>query len=201
MVRLTRDVRRQIIEKNEGFSTHTYNEQKNFRENRIYTIANGELRIRASGKTSWADSHYDKEWIASDEETHRFLYNNKNQMDLDGIENASVSPRTKKSQQEKPVIDFANSCIKESETEDYFSYNNENVDNDSEEGGNSIWHAVGDVVLAILVTYGIYKAAPYVRRFWNEKALPSFRSIRTKIVDTSEHTTTNTDERNPDFSV
>lgn len=86
MVRLTRDVRQKILEQNEGFTTKTYYEGNNSREQRVYTISGGVLRIRATGKTSWADSRYDDEWIASDEETHRFLYDNKYKMNLDGIE-------------------------------------------------------------------------------------------------------------------
>ena len=86
MVRLTRDVRQKILEQNEGFTTKTYYKGNNSSEQRVYTISGGVLRIRATGKTSWADSRYDDEWIASDEETHRFLYDNKNQMNHDGIE-------------------------------------------------------------------------------------------------------------------
>jgi len=86
MVRLTRDVRQRILEQNEGFTTKTYYDGRNSREQRVYTISGGVLRIRSIGKTSWADSRYDDEWIASDEETHRFLYDNKHKMNLDGIE-------------------------------------------------------------------------------------------------------------------
>ena len=41
--------------------------------------------IRAIGKTSWADSRYDDEWVASDEESHRFLYGHQYEMNTDGI--------------------------------------------------------------------------------------------------------------------
>ena len=75
-----------LLDNNEGFSTSTYYEGKNSREERIYTIKDGQLNIRAIGKTSWADSHYDNEWIADEEETHRFLYNHQGEMNTDGIE-------------------------------------------------------------------------------------------------------------------
>ncbi|WP_041580492.1 hypothetical protein [Bacillus sp. 1NLA3E] len=74
MVRLTSSTRQRILEQNEGFTRKTYSEERNSREERIYTISGGVLHIRTVGKTSWADSHYDKEWIASDDEAHRFLY-------------------------------------------------------------------------------------------------------------------------------
>ncbi|SPU37291.1 Uncharacterised protein [Lysinibacillus capsici] len=86
MVRLTSSTRQRILEQNEGFTKKTYYDERNSREERIYTISSGALRIRAVGKTSWADSRYDDEWIASDEETHRFLYKYKWEMNLDGIE-------------------------------------------------------------------------------------------------------------------
>ena len=85
-MRLTESVRRKILEQNEGYSRRTYDEQSNSREERIYTILGSELHIRAKGKTSWSDSRYDKEWTASDEETHSFLYKYKTEMNLDGIE-------------------------------------------------------------------------------------------------------------------
>ncbi len=80
MARLTKAVREQLIENNEGFTTRTYYEGRNSREERIYTVKDGELHIRAIGKTSWADSRYDDEWVASDEETHRFLYQHQGQL-------------------------------------------------------------------------------------------------------------------------
>ena len=52
----------------------------------IYTIKDGQLKIRASGKTSWADSRYDEEWVADDEETHRFLYKHQSELNSEGIE-------------------------------------------------------------------------------------------------------------------
>ena len=86
MVRLTKAVRQKLLENNEGFSTQTYFEGKNSREERNYTISGGQLHIRATGKTSWADSRYEDEWIASDEEVHRFLYTHQNEVDTSGVE-------------------------------------------------------------------------------------------------------------------
>lgn len=85
-MRLTRRVREQLLEQNEGFVTTTHNGQRNFTEDRTYTIADGELRIRAKGKTSWADSRYEREWVADDAETHRFLYNFLGMLNSDGID-------------------------------------------------------------------------------------------------------------------
>lgn len=86
MVRLTKENRKKLLEQNEGFTQRTHNEQKNFEETRIYKIIKGVLHIREIGKTSWADSRYDKERIADDEETHRFLYKFLNKLNKDGLE-------------------------------------------------------------------------------------------------------------------
>jgi hypothetical protein len=85
MARLTKKVRQQLLDQNEGFTRRTYYEGRNSREERIYTISGGHLHIRAIGKTSWADSRYDDEWVASDEEAHRFLYGHQYEMNTDGI--------------------------------------------------------------------------------------------------------------------
>ncbi len=85
-MRLTRTVREKILEQNEGFKTQTSYSGKNFSESRMYTISGGKLQIRSVGNTSWSDSRFDDEWIADDEETHRFLYNNLGTLNTDGIE-------------------------------------------------------------------------------------------------------------------
>ena len=77
---LTRAVRQQLLENNDGFTISTYYEEKNFREQRDYSIKDGKLHIRARGKTSWADSHFDDEWVADEDETHRFLYRHKDEL-------------------------------------------------------------------------------------------------------------------------
>ncbi len=85
-MRLTSSARQKILEQNEGFTRKTFSEERNSREERIYTISGGVLHIRSVGKTSWADSRYDKEWVAGDDEAHRFLYKYKSEMNLEGIE-------------------------------------------------------------------------------------------------------------------
>lgn len=85
-MRLTKTNREKILKQNEGFTQKTYYEGNNFEEERIYTVTNGQVVIRSVGKTSWADSHFDDTWTASEEEVHRFLYKYKDRMNLDGIE-------------------------------------------------------------------------------------------------------------------
>ena len=84
--RLTAKVRQQILDQNNGRSITTYSEGKNYREERVYTIRNGQLFVKESGDTSWSDSRYSQERPVSDEETRRFLYNHCWKLNLDGIE-------------------------------------------------------------------------------------------------------------------
>lgn len=86
MRRLTATVRQQLLEQNDGFSRTTYYKGKNFREECIYTISDGELHIRRIGKTSWADSRFDDESTADDEQTHRFLRKYKDELDWSDID-------------------------------------------------------------------------------------------------------------------
>ena len=85
-MRLTKTVREQLLFQNEGFSVRTSYDSRNSEYERIYTIEGGRLHIREIGKSSWADSRYDKEWYADDEEIHRFLYNNLSQINTSGFE-------------------------------------------------------------------------------------------------------------------
>lgn len=85
-MRLTKMVREQLLIQNEGFTTRTSCDLRNSECERIYTIEGGRLHIREIGKTSWADSRYDNEWYADDEEAHRFLYNNLRSLNTSGLE-------------------------------------------------------------------------------------------------------------------
>lgn len=82
-MRITKDNMNKILENNDGFEDRTYYEGSNSREERFYSIKNGKLNIRAIGKSSWADSRYDKTWIADEEETHRFLYKHKDELNIE----------------------------------------------------------------------------------------------------------------------
>ena len=74
-MRFTSENRQQVLDDNEGFTVSTYYEGNNFREFREYTISDGKLVVKVSGKTSWADSRYSDEYVygADDEETKRSI--------------------------------------------------------------------------------------------------------------------------------
>lgn len=85
-MRLTKSVRQQLLSQNEGFESTTRFSGKNFSEDRHYRIEGGELHVRATGKTSWADSRFDDHSIADDAQTHRFLYENLGLLNTDGLD-------------------------------------------------------------------------------------------------------------------
>lgn len=74
MIRLTKKVRQQLLDQNDGFTERTSYDSRNHSWTRVYKIESGKLNIRELGKTSWADSRYDKTWEADDNEVHSFLY-------------------------------------------------------------------------------------------------------------------------------
>lgn len=74
MVRLTKKVRQQLLDQNDGFTERTSFDSRNHSWTRDYKIDSGKLKIRERGKTSWSDSRYDKTWEADDKEVHSFLY-------------------------------------------------------------------------------------------------------------------------------
>ena len=61
------------MDQNDGFETTTHHSSKNFTETRRYRISDGELHVRSTGNTSWADSRFDEEFVADDDQTRRFL--------------------------------------------------------------------------------------------------------------------------------
>lgn len=85
-MRLTKEVIRQLLEQNDGFKESTYFNSKNLKEHRHYLIEGGKLLIRTTGKTSWADSRYDKTFEADIDQTRRFLRSFLGALKTDGVE-------------------------------------------------------------------------------------------------------------------
>ncbi len=185
MARLTASVRQRILEQNEGFTTRTYYDAKNFREERIYTISGGMLHVRSVGKTSWADSRFDNEWIASDEEAHRFLYKHQSEMNLDELD--ITEDRKKEIRQ---ATSITKQKINKLEDEDLAiesdSYFNEDAGT-TDANDDDIVVAVGMLLIAGLV-YGTYEVAPSINHWWHDKAVPSLKKMKNKVTGKAEKT-------------
>lgn len=85
-MRLTRDLRQKLLDQNEGYTTSTAYSGKNSSEVRYYEIRGGQLHIRAKGTTSWADSRYENEFVADEDQTRRFLRDNFYALNTDGLD-------------------------------------------------------------------------------------------------------------------
>jgi hypothetical protein len=85
-MRLTEGVRLQLLAQNEGFEATTHDDSRNSTWTRRYRIEGGQLRIRETGKTSWADSRYDNEYVADDDQTRRFLREHLYELNTSGVE-------------------------------------------------------------------------------------------------------------------
>ncbi|SDP02337.1 hypothetical protein SAMN04487897_13127 [Paenibacillus sp. yr247] len=84
-MRLTKDVIQKLLDMNEGFVKTTESVGRNFRETNYYLIKGGKLLVRSVGKTSWADSRFDKNTIADIDQTRRFLKKVIEALKTDGI--------------------------------------------------------------------------------------------------------------------
>ncbi|MBM0230669.1 hypothetical protein JNW91_01520 [Micromonospora sp. STR1_7] len=84
-MRLTKQMIQQLLDQNEGFKASTHYSDKNNTHDRRYQVVSGELRIRETGKTSWADSRYDNEFVADEDQTRRFLRNDLGALNTDGL--------------------------------------------------------------------------------------------------------------------
>lgn len=72
-MRLTKDVVSTLLNLNEGFKDRTYYKSRNSEEENFYEIIGGKLKKRSVGKTSWADSRYDKTYDCDETQTRNFL--------------------------------------------------------------------------------------------------------------------------------
>ena len=84
-MRFTKEVIRQLLEANEGFARTKSFVDRNSKETNYYLIQGGKLLKRSVGKTSWADSRYDKSMVANIEQTRRFLKDYIDDLKTDGI--------------------------------------------------------------------------------------------------------------------
>ena len=82
MFRFTKDNIAKTLKLNDGYETTTSYKGKNFRETNHYRIKDGKLFCRSTGKSSWADSHFDNSYECSIESTRRFLRERKDWLKL-----------------------------------------------------------------------------------------------------------------------
>lgn len=175
-MRLTEDVRRQLLEQNEGFSTETSYSGKNFSEHRTYTIVDGELHVHSKSKTSWADSRQTDDFVADREQTHRYLRENLAALDTDHVvpaANSSAHPAASPAAAAPPEATSAETTSSEPGDTD-------ETDED-DESSNRLATAliVGGVALGVTIA-GVV-AAPHIKRWWNRSVKPTAKKLRAKF--------------------
>ncbi|MCP2033021.1 hypothetical protein L1279_000004 [Planomicrobium sp. HSC-17F08] len=84
-MKYTKDVIQQLLDINEGFAKTKEFASRNLKETNYYLIKGGKLLIRSTGKTSWADSRYEKNTIADIDQTRRFLKKVIDELKTEGI--------------------------------------------------------------------------------------------------------------------
>ncbi len=172
-VRLTKDVRKQVLAKNEGYTTRTNYEGNNFREERRYEIKDGQVQVRSIGKTSWADSRFDTTSILDEAQEHRFLRNNLGALDTSGIERSA--PRPRRAADTKPSESTTNTPLAPADHDDD-GYRDD-------EGDEPV--SGGSIIGAAALLAGIFVAravAPHVKRLWTEHATPRIAEAGTSSV-------------------
>lgn len=127
------------------------------------TYAIEEDHHRGTGGYSW----YNRYWT-----TRTWDDEIKNEMDITNDRKREI----------RQAISEAKQKLKESEDEDVAIECDSNNDETTETNSNNdvLVLAVGALILAAS-TYGIYKAAPYVKRWWDDKAAPRLKKLKNKI--------------------
>ena len=72
-VRFTKELVQKILDLNDNYTTERIFKSKNFRETTSYLIKQGKLFVRRSGKTSWADSRFDKMYELDLDDARKFI--------------------------------------------------------------------------------------------------------------------------------
>lgn len=178
-IRLTKNVRQQLLDQNDGYADQTYYQGNNFREQRDYEIRQGQLHIRSRGKTSWADSHFDEQIVADDQQTRRFLRNNLHALNTDGLGTPVARTVAAGLDQRADPSDDASS---EDRTEDPIYFDFEQADDDEydedPEMDNRVYAAVGGALIAY---FAVRAVAPHARRWWSESLAPRAQRMRQKV--------------------
>lgn len=179
MVRLTKDVREQLLVINDGFTTSTSWEDRNSYDYRTYRIEGGQLHIHSSSKGPWADSKQVKDWVADDTQTHRFLYDHLHELSTDGLEERRPAPRvrTVTAAAAAAAPAFADAVDPDGEAGD--DYSGLYMEDDSDGAAEDVnWAAVAVTLATLGAAFLIYR---YGKPVWNERVVPAARRVRAKL--------------------
>ena len=80
-MRFTKNIAEETLRLNEGYSAYTFNSQKNFEDNRTYTITDGKVICHSEGKAPFT-GRFDETFECDHEATLRFLREHKDELVL-----------------------------------------------------------------------------------------------------------------------
>jgi len=172
-MRLTETVRQQLLDVNDGFSQTSHYSDRNSDSTMLYTVRDGALHVRESGKTSWADSRYDNFYIADPEQTHRFLAKHRDALDWTGVDPTwtigvpTVDP---------PVDEIAPDVLRDEVSDEALD---EPQDSRTVDETAKDWAVLG--VAVVLIAGAGIAAYKYGRPIWNERMKPAASRLRDKI--------------------
>lgn len=171
-MRLTEAVRQQLLDLNDGFSQTSHYSDRNSDSTMLYTVKDGALHIRESGKTSWADSRYDNSYIADPEQTHRFLAKYRDELDWAGVDPMRTTGKTSV---DPPVDEVMPDVVGDEAPDEALDepQDSRTVDETAKE-----WAVLGVAVLIAGAGLAAYK---YGRPIWNERVKPAASRLRDKI--------------------
>ncbi len=173
-LRLNRDVRRALLDLNEGFTDSTYYSSKNFTERRNYEIADGKLHVHSRSKTSWADSRREIDYVADDATTHRFLGERLASLDTEGVQEAVALNKA-----ERKAAALAEGQASHSQGATTGVLNVPTIDavyfGDDDEDAE---FAPGAVIVSLIAIGAAVWVAPRVRAVWHAKYKPRLEAWR-----------------------
>ncbi len=112
----------------------------------------------------------------------------------DGITDGLYITEDRKKEIRQAIL-IAKQKINESEDEgiamEWDSCSNE--DADTTDARNDALVVAVSVLLVAVSAYGIYKAAPYIKRWWNDKAVPNLKKIKNKVTSKAQKMNEKTD--------
>ena len=108
-------------------------------------------------------------------------------MNLDGIADEQNVTKNKNNRQ---AISIAKQKTNEFEGEDLATesdnYNYEDSDT-TDSNNEALVQALSELLIAASA-YGIYKATPYIKSWWRDKAVPSLKKMKHKVTGKEEET-------------
>lgn len=176
-IRLTKNVIQRLLDQNEGYSDQTYYKGKNFREQRDYEIREGALHVRSRGRTSWADSDFDEQFLADDQQARRFLRNNLHALNTYGLDTPVA--RDVAARRREDAVPPGGGSWGDLAEEPTLLLGREGADDDDCEDPemDRAYAVVAGAVIAFLTVLAV---APHAKRWWSESLAPRAKRMRGK---------------------